>query len=64
MSAQTLFKMSPADHQCLVALLRYLGGEGTEDELRAIVQASGRNLRNDIHLLVSDLATLLTLAVR
>lgn len=46
MPAQTLFKMAPADHQALQALLKRLAGEITPDEFRAILLSQGRLVKD------------------
>ena len=46
--AFTTLKISPEEHQALLALLRYLGGKIPEDQFRAVLKAQGRKISDDI----------------
>lgn len=48
--AYTTLKVSPEEHQALVALLRFLAGKIPEDQFRAVLKAQGRNIPDDIPL--------------
>ena len=46
--AFTTLKISPEDHQAILALLRYLAAKITDGQFRAILMAQGRKIPDDI----------------
>ena len=52
--AQTTLKVSPVDHQALIALLQYLSGMVEEDQFRAVLATQGRHYASQTTVLPSE----------
>ena len=48
--AYTTLKVSPEEHQALLALLRFLAGKIPEDQFRAVLKAQGRRIPDEMPL--------------